>query len=58
MGNPKPWSYSEANALQFSQEQAAPMGGQVMAIQSMYPMCFGIILAGDCLPDFLEMGSL
>ena len=20
-------------------------------------MCFGIILAGDCLPDFLEMGT-
>lgn len=38
--------YSEANALQFSQEQAAAHGGQVMAIQSMYPMCFGIILAG------------
>ena len=31
--------------------------GQGMAIRSMSPMCFGIILAGDCLPDFLEMGS-
>ena len=35
-----------------------PMDGQGMAIRSMYPMCFGIIPAGDCLPDFLEMGSL
>lgn len=49
--------YSEANALQFSQEQAAAHGGQVMEIRSMYLMCFGIIPAGDCLPDFLEMGS-
>ena len=49
--------YSEANALQFSQEQAAAHGGQVMEIRSMYPMCFDIIPAGDCLPDFLEMGS-
>lgn len=32
------------------------LGG--MAIRSMYPMCFDIIPAGDCLPDFLEMGSL
>ena len=49
--------YSEANALQFSQKQAAAHGGQVMEIRSMYLMCFGIIPAGDCLPDFLEMGS-
>ena len=42
----------------FPRNRQPPMGGQVMAIQSMYPMCFGIILAGDCLPDFLEMGSL
>ena len=49
--------YSEANALQFSQEQAAAHGGQVMEIRSMYLMCFGIIPAGECLPDFLEMGS-
>ena len=41
----------------FPRNRQPPMGGQVMAIQSMYPMCFGIILAGDCLPDFLEMGS-
>ena len=48
--------YSEAKALQFPKNRQPPMAGQAMAIRSMYPMCFGIIPAGDCLPDFLEMG--
>ena len=50
--------YSEANALQFSQEQAAAHGGQVMAIQSMYPMCFGIILAGGLFAGLFGNGQL
>ena len=41
----------------FPRNRQPPMVGQGMAIRSMSPMCFGIILAGDCLPDFLEMGS-
>ena len=40
----------------FPKNRQPPMAGQAMAIRSMYPMCFGIIPAGDCLPDFLEMG--
>ena len=42
----------------FPRNRQPPMDGQGMAIRSMYPMCFDIIPAGDCLPDFLERGSL
>lgn len=50
--------YSEANALLFSQQQAAAMAGLVMEIRSMLPMCCAIIPGGIPLNHYLEMGRL
>ena len=50
--------YSEANALQFSQEQAAAHGWPRYGDPEYVPHVLRYYSGGDCLPDFLERGSL